>query len=58
MAIPSPSDHLFADVDECAEPDTCSQICINLPGSYKCDCEKGYEIDPVSNTCKAESGNA
>lgn len=47
----------LADVDECTEPDTCSQICINLPGSYKCDCEEGYEIDPVSKTCKAESGN-
>uniref|UniRef100_A0A8C9ZIS6 Low density lipoprotein receptor a n=1 Tax=Sander lucioperca TaxID=283035 RepID=A0A8C9ZIS6_SANLU len=24
------------DIDECANPDTCSQICINLIGSYKC----------------------
>ncbi|KAF7665083.1 hypothetical protein LDENG_00154680 [Lucifuga dentata] len=44
------------DIDECADPDICSQICINLPGSYKCDCKTGYEIDPVSKTCKAESG--
>ncbi|XP_068607354.1 low-density lipoprotein receptor [Brachionichthys hirsutus] len=44
------------DIDECVEPDTCTQLCINLPGSYKCDCEEGYAIDPASKTCKAESG--
>ncbi|GLD66346.1 low-density lipoprotein receptor-like protein [Lates japonicus] len=27
-----------ADIDECIEPDTCSQICINLPGTHKQDC--------------------
>lgn len=53
MTIPS-----LADINECATPDTCSQICINLPGSYKCDCKQGYEIDPASKTCKAETGNS
>lgn len=51
-----PSVPLSPDINECDVPDTCSQICINLPGSYKCDCEAGYEIDPVSKTCKAETG--
>lgn len=46
----------FADIDECAEPDTCSQICVNLAGSYKCDCLEGYQIDPLTKTCKAQSG--
>lgn len=53
LTIPS-----LADINECATPDTCSQICINLPGSYKCDCKQGYEIDPASKTCKAETGNS
>ncbi|XP_054635886.1 low-density lipoprotein receptor-like [Dunckerocampus dactyliophorus] len=44
------------DIDECAEPDICSQICINEPGTYKCDCKEGYAMDPVRKTCKAESG--
>ncbi|XP_061572566.1 low-density lipoprotein receptor [Cololabis saira] len=45
------------DINECDEPDTCSQICINLPGSHKCDCEDGFEMDPATNACKAVSGS-
>uniref|UniRef100_A0A672HJG9 Low density lipoprotein receptor a n=1 Tax=Salarias fasciatus TaxID=181472 RepID=A0A672HJG9_SALFA len=41
------------DIDECAYPDTCSQICINQIGSYKCDCEEGYQVDPATKACKA-----
>uniref|UniRef100_A0A672HIK3 Low density lipoprotein receptor a n=1 Tax=Salarias fasciatus TaxID=181472 RepID=A0A672HIK3_SALFA len=37
----------------CAYPDTCSQICINQIGSYKCDCEEGYQVDPATKACKA-----
>ncbi|CAL8332388.1 unnamed protein product [Lota lota] len=48
--------HTCVDIDECSTPDVCSQICVNLPGSYKCDCKDGYAIDPVTKTCKAESG--
>lgn len=55
---PHPSVPSLADINECAVPDTCSQICINLRGSYKCDCEEGYSIDPVTKTCKADSGNS
>ncbi|CAL8396136.1 unnamed protein product [Boreogadus saida] len=29
------------------------QICINYKGYYKCECYEGYEMDPVSKTCKA-----
>lgn len=57
MLISGTCVHPSADIDECEVPDTCSQICINLPGSYKCDCNDGYQIDPVSKTCKAESGS-
>ncbi len=41
------------DIDECENPDACSQICINLKGDYKCECYEGYEMDPVTKTCKA-----
>lgn len=42
-----------SDIDECENPDACSQICINLKGDYKCECYEGYEMDPVTKTCKA-----
>ncbi|KAL1832824.1 hypothetical protein ACET3Z_002475 [Daucus carota] len=46
------------DIDECAVPNGCEQICQNTPGSYNCLCNHGYEaiahkcID-VSNVKKA-----
>lgn len=45
---------LSADIDECHYPDSCSQICINYKGDFKCECYEGYEMDPVTKTCKAE----
>ena len=32
------------DVDECTEQgkETCSQICLNAPGTYSCGCLSGY----------------
>lgn len=44
---------ISSDIDECANPDTCSQICVNQIGSYKCECEDGYQMDPASKACKA-----
>lgn len=45
---------LCADVDEC-ETGThhCSegQICHNLPGSYRCDCQTGYQYDAIRRLC-------
>lgn len=45
------------DIDECLEPDTCSQVCHNRPGGYKCSCHHGYELDPSDHiTCRAKGG--
>ncbi|XP_069783632.1 low-density lipoprotein receptor-related protein 4-like isoform X2 [Narcine bancroftii] len=41
------------DIDECQNPDTCSQTCINKMGSFECLCNKGYRMDPVKESCKA-----
>ncbi|XP_072373748.1 very low-density lipoprotein receptor-like [Scyliorhinus torazame] len=44
---------LILDVDECQNPGTCSQICVNLEGSYKCECHTGYHMDLTHSVCKA-----
>lgn len=44
---------LSTDIDECENPDACSQICINYKGDYKCECYEGFEMDPASKSCKA-----
>ena len=32
------------DVDECADGANggCDQLCVNKPGSFRCDCREGY----------------
>eukprot|EP00794_Sanderia_malayensis_P017393 gene17393-19134_t len=43
------------DINECDTPGSCSQICRNEVGSFKCFCRKGYSKDPGSGqTCKAD----
>ncbi|RXN08608.1 collagen and calcium-binding EGF domain-containing 1 [Labeo rohita] len=41
------------DVDECANNNetVCSQICVNTPGSYRCECEKGFYLEDDGKTC-------
>lgn len=34
---------LIVDVDEC-KVNPCNGACINLPGSYQCICDPGYEL--------------
>lgn len=41
------------DIDECQNGASCSQICKNLEGSYKCSCHHGYHLE--QNTfCRAK----
>ena len=58
MKVPSDDNCLimlssFADVNECNEFGSCSQICENTKGSFKCHCIDGYMIEPDKRTCKA-----
>lgn len=42
------------DIDECTEnPNLCSEAtCVNLLGSYKCECSQGFEVDVArENSC-------
>ena len=42
-----------ADINECAlDPDICANgICENLRGSYRCNCNSGYEPDASGRNC-------
>nr|XP_018898096.1 PREDICTED: low-density lipoprotein receptor-related protein 4 [Bemisia tabaci] len=43
------------DIDECSpdhEP-VCSQLCVNIPGSFTCSCKNGYVLRPDGRTCKS-----
>ena len=44
------------DIDECASNvSKCSQLCINSPGSYLCDCNHGYQLDNDHTSCKGKN---
>jgi len=42
------------DINECKEKNVCSDICVNTPGSYQCECEKGYKLGRDGRTCKGK----
>lgn len=45
------------DINECdpaKELDRCNQICKNTPGSYKCSCEKGFELKKDGYECEGK----
>ncbi|XP_069976834.1 very low-density lipoprotein receptor isoform X3 [Penaeus vannamei] len=47
------------DINECLQPGHCSQVCINLKGSFKCECVGGYARNPHHpQQCKAMEGHA
>ncbi|GFR58418.1 low density lipoprotein receptor [Elysia marginata] len=48
----SASDPGCEDIDECQIPGTCSQICTNTKGSYKCECTSGFSL-VEKRYCKA-----
>jgi len=40
------------DVDECAEVANCiNGNCVNVPGSYECQCPEGFESNPTGIGC-------
>jgi len=41
------------DIDECDLPETCTQLCENKKGGFKCSCRAGYEWDQVDQSCRA-----
>jgi Calcium-binding EGF domain len=48
----SDSNKACVDVDECSrEASPCSHRCLNLPGSYQCDCPYGQVLIEDGHTC-------
>ena len=46
------------DIDECQNStlNYCSQVCINIKGSYQCECASGFEPSAVNRSdCHAQS---
>ena len=48
---------LSSDIDECQIPGSCSQLCVNRRGGFKCDCIEGYKKDPHDPTRCRYEGN-
>lgn len=46
----------FADIDECksAENACVGHGCINLLGSYRCECQTGYIFNSISRVCEGK----
>ncbi|KAK6012951.1 EGF-like domain protein, partial [Ostertagia ostertagi] len=45
--------HSCQDINECSVGNAgCSQLCINLPGSYECQCKSGYIMTYDGRTCE------
>lgn len=43
---------LHTDVDECKIQYPCSQICENIPGTFRCKCVEGYALERDKTSCK------
>lgn len=42
-----------SDVNECVRDNGgCSDICINTPGSFRCECESGFKLGNDERTCE------
>ena len=50
---------LLVDINECnAENGGCKEVCHNLPGSYKCECDTiGYELGSDKHSCTGMNTN-
>ena len=43
---------LHTDIDECSEGISgCPHLCINIIGSYSCNCHNGYQLASDNHTC-------
>ena len=41
----------LADIDECGQTSTCSQLCKNSIGGYECGCLSGFTLSGDGQSC-------
>ena len=48
--------HCVSDINECENSNPCDKECHNIPGSFYCNCPKGFEGDGLKNGtgCRAK----
>ena len=45
----------YADVNECIDNNAgCDHTCVNIPGSYYCKCNSGYELHMDKHNCTGD----
>lgn len=44
----------ISDIDECRYR-YCQHRCVNLPGSFRCQCEPGFQLGPNNRSCVGEA---
>ena len=42
---------MIADINECLRDHDCSDICVNIDGSFKCECDEGFILDSDNKKC-------
>lgn len=47
LTCPTDVNECETGVHHCSE----TQVCHNLPGSYRCDCKAGFQRDAFGRTC-------
>lgn len=48
--------YISADIDECKGPERACEghACINTVGSYRCECETGYNFNSITRLCEGK----
>ena len=50
---------IITDIDECLNNNgNCSHDCINIEGSYYCECPVGYNLQANKHDCEGENTSA
>ena len=46
--------NFFLEIDECQsnESNNCEQVCVNVPGSFLCECRDGYKLNSDGKSCE------
>ena len=46
--------YMLIDIKECESEHGCQQECREVPGSYECYCESGYELEADKTSCRGK----